>query len=309
MSLQTLVAATNISSPSPTAQRAAMLAQQIGAKLELVHVLDRNELNELLRLLGEKGKLWQERIHSQARESLSQLADNISEPLGISVGCHLVEGKVLESIAAQVDVLNASLLIVGTRGTGFMREQFLGATAERMQRITQCPVLTVKQPPRKTYQSVLIPIDFSPWSLSALHLAQEIAPEAKLTLLHAYEVPFEGKMRRAGETMEGILHYRDKVRQEADARLQQTAMDAGIATKDWRPVVIHGNAIDRVREQEEEQGADLIILGKHGLGAGAGVAEEFLIGSNTRQILIHARCDVLIAPYRKVSSTTKLSPA
>ncbi len=186
MSLHTLLAATDLSAPSRhTAQRAAMLAQQIGAKLELVHVLDKNELNELLRLLSGNGEAWQERIRSQARESLLQFADNISEPLGISVGRHLVEGGVLESIAAQVNALNASLLIVGARGTGFMRDQLLGATAERLQRMTQCPVLTVKQPPRKPYQSVLVPIDFSPWSLNALRLALEVAPEAKLILLHA----------------------------------------------------------------------------------------------------------------------------
>lgn len=302
MSLHTLLAATDLSAPSRhTAQRAAMLAQQIGAKLEFVHVLDKRELDELHRLLGEA---WQERIRSQARESLSQFVDNISEPLGISAGRHLVEGKVLESIAAQVDALNASLLIVGARGTGFMRDQLLGTTAERLQRITQCPVLTVKQPPRKTYQSVLVPIDFSPWSLNALRLALEVAPKAELTLLHAYEVPFENKMRNAGEKEETIRSYRDKVRQEADARLHQTAIDAGIATEDWCPVVIHGDAVDRIREQGEEQGADLIVLGKHGLGIGVGVAEEFLLGSNTRQILIHARCDVLVAPYRKTSSTT-----
>jgi nucleotide-binding universal stress UspA family protein len=302
-SLRTLLSATDLSEPSRhTAERAAMLAQQIGAKLELVHTLDKNELNELLRLLSEKGEELQERIRSQARESLSQLASNINEQFGIRAGCHLVEGKVLETIAAQVDALNANLLIVGARGTGFIRDQLLGATAERLQRITQCPVLTVKQPPRKPYQSVIVPMDFSPWSLSALRLALEIAPKSELILLHAYEVPFEAKMRKAGEKEEAIRSYRNKVHEEADARLHQTVVDAGITTENWRSIVIHGNAVDRIREQEEEQGADLIVLGKHGLGVGFGVAEEFLLGSNTRQILIHARCDVLVAPYRKVSS-------
>ena len=299
MNLHTLLASTDLSAPSRhTVQRAGMLAQQIDAKLELVHVLDQNELNELLRLLGEKGKLWQERIQSQARKSLSQLADDISKPLDINIEYHLVEGEVLESIAAQVDALKASLLVVGAHGAGFMRQQLLGATAERLQRMNRCPVLTVKQPPRTIYQNVLVPIDFSPWSLSALSLAQEIAPKAKLTLLHAYEAPFEGKMHIAGENEEEIKCYRDKVRQEADARLRQIAIDAGITTEDWSPVVIHGNAIDRILEQEVEQGADLIVLGKHGLGVGVGVAEEFLLGSNTRQILIRAQCDVLVVPYR-----------
>jgi len=299
MSLRTLLVSTDLSAPSRhTVQRAAILAQQIGANLELVHVLDKNELNELLRLLGEKGKLWQERIRSQSRISLSQLAADISKPLGISVEHHLLEGEVLESIAAQVDALKINLLVVGAHGKGFIRQQLLGATAERLQRMNKCPVLTVKQPPRTAYQNVLVPMDFSPWSLSALSLALEIAPKAKLTLLHAYEAPFESRMRIADEKEEEIKRYRDKVRQEADIRLRQIAIDAGIATEDWHPVVIHGDAVDRILEQEVEQGADLIVLGKHGLGGGVGVAEEFILGSNTRQILIRARCDVLVVPYR-----------
>jgi nucleotide-binding universal stress UspA family protein len=298
-SLRTLLSATDLSAPAHhTVQRAAMLAQQIGAKLELVHALDKNELNELLRLLSEEGKEWQESIRSQARESLSQLADNISGQFGIRAGYHLVEGKVLESIAAQADALNANLLIIGARGTGFMRQQLLGATADRLLRIAQCPVLTVKQLPRKPYQNVLVPIDFSPWSLSALRLAIEVAPKAELTLLHAYEVPFEGRMRIAGEKEETISLYRDKVRQEVDACLHQTAMDAGITKEDWHPVVIHGDTVDRVREQEEEQGADLIVIGRRGLGTEVGVVEEFLIGSTARKILLHARCDVLVGHYR-----------
>ena len=57
MSLHTLLVATDLSAPSRfTAQRAAMLAQQIGAKLEFVHVLDKKELNELQRLLGKMAK-------------------------------------------------------------------------------------------------------------------------------------------------------------------------------------------------------------------------------------------------------------
>ena len=296
--LHTLLSATDLSSPSRyTAHRAAMLARQIGAKLELVHALDKNELDKLLRLLTEKGEELQERIRSQARGSLSQLADNISEQFGISAGCHLVEGKVLESIAKQAVILNANLLIIGARGTGFLRQQLLGATAERLLRIAQCPVLTVKQPPRKPYQNVLVPIDFSPWSLSALRLALVVAPKAKLTLFHAYEVPFVGKMRIEGEKEETICLYRDKARQVAEACLHQTATDAGIANEDWHPMVIYGDTIDCVREQEEEQGADLIVIGRRGLGADIGMVEEFLIGSTARKILIHARCDVLVGHY------------
>ena len=288
MNLHTLLAATDLTAPSHfTAQRAAMLAQQIGARLEFVHVLDKRELAELQRLLGDTLK---ERIQSQSLELLKKLANDVGEPLSISAGCHLVEGKILESITKQVDAFDANLLIIGARGIDSILQQFLGTTAERLLRMIQCPVLTVKLYPRKPYQSVLVPIDFSSWSLGAIHLAQSVAPQAKLTLLHAYEPPFEAQMHIAGEKKEEIQNYRDKVFQEAKTSLYQTAEDARITTN-WHPIVIHGNAVQRILEQEKERGTDLIILGKHGLG----MVEELFLGSNARQVLIHAQCDVLIA--------------
>ena len=264
-----------------------MLAQQIGAQLELVHVIEKRELEELQRLLGETLK---EKIRSQTKELLEKLANDIGEPSGVSAGCHVVEGEVLESITEQADLLSADFLIIGARGTSLTLQQLLGATAERLLRVIRCPVLTVKQPPLKTYQSVLVPIDFSPWSIGAIHLAQTVAPQAKLTLLHAYEVPFEAQMHIASEKKGEIQHYRDKVCQDAKTRLNQTAKDAGL-TADWHPLVVHGNAVQKILEQEDEQGVDLIIIGRHGLG----VVEELFLGSNARQLLIHAKCDVLIA--------------
>lgn len=288
MNTYTLLAATDLSSSSRyTTQRAVMLAQQIGAQLELVHVIEKRELEELQRLLGETLK---ENIRSQTKELLDKLAGDIGGPLGVSIGCHVVEGEVLESITEQADLLSADLLIIGARGVSLTLQQLLGTTAERLLRVIRCPVLTVKQPPLKTYQSVLIPIDFSPWSIGAIHLAQTVAPQAKLTLLHAYEVPFEAQMRIAGEKKREIQNYRDKVCQDAKARLNQMAKDVGLIAG-WYPLVVNGNAVQKILEQEDEQGVDLIIIGRHGLGA----LEELFLGSNARQLLIHAKCDVLIA--------------
>ena len=240
-------------------------------------------------LLGENDEVIKH-IRSQTRELLLQLANDIGEPLGENASCHLVEGNVIDAITTQANNLNANLLIIGAQESSFIRQRLLGTTAERLLRMTQCSVLSVKQPPRMAYQSVLVPIDFSPWSIGAVHLAQTVAPQAKLTLLHAYEVPFEAQMRIAGEKKGEIQNYRDKVCQDAKTRLNQTAKDAGLAT-DWYPLVVHGNAVQKILEQEDEQGVDLIIIGRHGLG----MVEELFLGSNARQLLIHAKCDVLIA--------------
>ena len=290
--LHTLLAATDLSPPSRhAAMRAALLAKQTGARLELVHVLEKSALDELRRLFGGLGHEMQERIRSQARETLAQLAADMSGPAGIGAQSHVLEGSVLDSSIAQAESLDASLLIVGVRGAGFMRHWLLGATAERLLRKTLRPVLVVKQSPHEAYRSVLVPIDFSPWSLGAIRMAQAVAPQATLILLHSVEMPFEGKMRVAGVDDDVIRQHLDAARRDSLARLHQTAADAGLASGRWLPIVLHGDAAARILEQEEEMGADLIVLGKHG----SGVAEELLLGSVTKHVLSQARCDVLMA--------------
>ncbi len=290
--LHTLLATTDLSAPSRHASlRAAMLAQQTGARLELVHVIEKKAIEELQRWLGGAGEALQERIRSQAREALVQLAADIGEPLGVSVGHHLAEGPVLERILAHADNLDASLLVAGAHGTRFMHHWLLGATAERLLRKTVRPVLVVKQPPRDAYQSVLVPVDFSPWSEGAVRLAQAVAPQARIVLMHAFEAPFEAKLRFAGVEEDVIHRYRTKARQDALTRLDKTAADASIATDNCRPVVIYGDAAFSILEQEEERGADLIVLGKHGTS----ITEELLLGSVTKHVLAQSRCDVLVA--------------
>jgi len=289
--LHTLLAATDFSAPSRHAtQRAALLARDSSARLELLHVLETKTLDELRRIFGSDGVALQERIRSQAHEALAQLAANIGSPMAGEPGLHLVEGMELESITAQADIMDASLLIVGARGASFMRHWLLGATAERLLRKTLRPILVVKQHPHEAYRSVLVPVDFSAWSQNAIRLAQAVAPQAELMLMHAFAVPLEGKLRFAGVEDDVIHRYRVEARQEALARLHKVAADAGIGGENWRPILTHGDAAPRILAQEEEQGADLIVLGKHGTD----MLEELLLGSVTKHVLSQARCDVLV---------------
>lgn len=290
-SLQTLLVATDLSAPSRhAAQRAAMLAQQAGARLELVHVLERGSLDELRRLFDDDGEAAQGRVREQAREALSQLTSEVGETLGVSAGQHLLEGAVLDCIGMQAELLNAALLIIGARGASGMRAWLLGATAERLLGLTRRPILLVRQAPREPYRKVIVAVDCSPWSMQSIRLAQAVAPSARLILLHAYDVPFEGKMRLAGVDDDMIKRYAAKEHQEVFMRLKQSAREAGIPAS-WQQQVIHGDAAAVILQQQEEEGADLIVLGKHGVG----MVEELLLGSVTKHVLAEARCDTLVA--------------
>ena len=293
--LHTLLATTDLSAASSRSSlRAAMLAKQVGAQLELVHVLEKSALDELQQLYGQDYEVIQKNIRTQARKELSRLTSQLTKTLGKNVECHLVAGEVLESILAQVKTLDAKILVLGERGVGgFVRQLLLGTTTERLMRLSTCPVLVVKRPPREAYRSVIVPVDFSPWSIRAIHLARAVAPKAELTLLHAYEVPFEYKMRIAWEKEGVIRRYRETARQEAETHLHKVAEEAGVSTIGCNFILVRGNATHHILEQEEEQGADLIILGKHGIG----MVEELLLGSCAKQIATQSLCDVLIANH------------
>lgn len=289
-SLTRILAATDLSAPSRhAAQRAAMLARQTGGQLALVHVLEKDALTELRRLFTQDREV-ELRMHQQAQDALAELAAELVTPEPVQVGCHLIEGTVLSSIAEQTDALGCNLVVVGAHGAGFMRHWLLGATAERLLRKTMQPILVVKEAPRAAYQTVLVAVDFSAWSLRAISLAQTISPQAQLWLLHACEIPFEGKMRFAGVAEDTIRQHRDNIQREALARLQELALDAGLAPGQWCPLVHFANPPDYILEQEEEQGTDLIVMGKHG----SGMTEELLLGSVTKHVLSQARSDVLV---------------
>ncbi len=289
------LAATDLSAPSRhAAQRAAMLARQSASKLALLHVLEKNALIELRRLFAPNAEALEQSMHAQARQALAELAVELGrvqpDAQALRMDCHLVEGTVLTSIAEQAEALGCNLVVVGAHGAGFMRHWLLGATAERLLRKTLQPVLVVKQAPQLGYRKVLVPVDFSHWSLRAIALARSIAPQAPLVLLHACEIPFEGKMRFAGIEEETIQQHRQTIQREALARLDELALDAGLTAAQWQALVAFANPPDYVLEQEEEQGADLIVLSKHGTG----MTEELLLGSVTKHVLGQARADVLV---------------
>jgi nucleotide-binding universal stress UspA family protein len=285
------LAATDLSPPARhAAQRAALLARQSGGRLALVHVQEKDALGELRHLLGQSSAAMESRLRAQTQDALAEMARELSAPDGLNVTTHLVEGAVLTTILAQAQAVNANLLVVGARGASFMRHWLLGATAERLLRKTRLPILVVKQPPHQAYQRVLVSVDFSDWSAQAVRLAQTLAPQAQLVLIHACELPFEGKMRYAGIDEETIVHHRTTQQREALELLHDLARETELTLPAWRPLVIHGNASDCILEQEKKLAADLIVLGKHGRG----MTEELLLGSVTKHVLSQASADVLV---------------
>lgn len=286
-----ILAATDLSAPARHAvARAYRLAGATGAELTLLHVLNQGALEQLRSLLGGTAAAVEQRLLDTARESLDRLAAELGQKHGVSASLRLATGRVLATILDEADALDAHLIVVGARGEGFLGRLLIGTTAERLLRRTLRPMLVVKQTPHEDYRRVLVPVDFSPWSVEVLRLAQAAAPGAELILFHAFEAPFESKLRYAGVEEETLGRYLAAARAEALAKLQDLTTAAGLDAVPVHLHVQHGEAARLILAQEQELDCDLIVLGKHGQG----MLEELLLGSVTKHVLAESMGDVLV---------------
>lgn len=286
-----LLAATDLSAPARhAADRAASVARTIGATLDLIHVAPATALDSLHRFMAGLPAELPARWLAESESALHALAAMLERQHGVAAGVHLATGALLEEIARLSAAISADLIALGARGSSFLRHLVLGSTAERLLGTATRPMLIVKQVARRPYASVLVPVDFSDASPVTLQCATALAPGARIRVLHAFDPPFEGQLRFASVGDKAIAEYRLGVQRDAEERMGDLYARAGLTPSEADPLVVHGNPVRRILQQEQEQDCDLIVLGKR-----QSRVEDLFLGSVTRRVLAESQCDVLIS--------------
>ena len=287
-----ILAATDLSAPARhAAERAALVCKATGATLDLLHVVNFDTLERLRLLMTVAPDEMQARVLDSARVQIAALVLALQQRFGIVAAARVAAGSPLPELGKARKALAACLLVCGAQGESVLRHFLPGTTARRILSTAKCPVLVVKQAPHESYQRLLVPVDFSPSSLRAIKHARCIAPLADIVLLHAFDIPFEEKMRFANVGDEAIKHYRDLTKQEAFQKLMVLRDEAGLSPDTSSLLVLHGDARLRIIEQEQERDCDLIVMGKHGKS----FLEGLLLGSVTEHVLSEAQNDVLVS--------------
>ncbi len=271
------------------ARRAAQIAAASRARLDLLHVVSRSALDELREWMHAPDPGAEAAVVADARAQLAALATALQVESGVTAGQHVAVGRVHDELLAAT--AHADLLVLGARGASPLRDMLLGSTAERLLRRAACPVLVVKGAPPGPYRRVLVPVDFSAYADAAITLARGVAPGAALTLVHAYDLPFEGKLVIAGVPEGDILAHRARAQQQALGRVTALLDRHGGLPGHTPSVVARDDAPRLVLATAESAGADLIVIGRQGRG----MLDEVLLGSVARHVLADAPCDVLVA--------------
>lgn len=289
--LRRILVCTDLSPPARhAAVRAARLAAAAGARLDLVSVLSTDWLGRVQAHLQGPIDDVGPRLREATRQRLDELARELREAGAGEVEGRLLEGAVVPTLAAEAERGGADLLVLGARGAGFLRRALLGSTAERLVRKARCPILVVKQAPHEPYRRGLLALDLSPVARRVIAAGRAVAPDARLLPLHAFELLYESKMHYAGVDEATIRRYREAARAEAAARFDELLRAAGVDEGLLAALLVHGDPVASILEQEQERDCDLVVVGKQGESR----FEELLLGSVTKHVLGESQADVLV---------------
>lgn len=290
--IDTILVATDFSERAARAEnRAAMLRAQVGdGTIELLTVKEAGLPDTLARAMNSSVESAHALIAEQTERELRSRAATLQDNHGIHCAHAVRFGGAAGEIVGRADQVAAGLIVAGAHGGNFFTDLLLGNTADKLVRISKRPLLVVKNEARQPYRQVLVPVDFSQDAEHAARLALDIAPDADITFLHAFDVSFEGHMQYANVSRDLINDYR--VRAREDARIELNRFIDALQAKDRNltRVITFGLPGPVVRDHAKAMKPDLIVMGKHGRSR----FEEMLIGSVTRDTMDQSDADILI---------------
>jgi len=265
-------------------RRAAALARQHDASLDLVHVVAPPLLASRRAWAASPEALG--RV-ADAEAALAALVDSLHD---LRAKARVLVGAVDEAILGIAD--RASLLVMGARGASRIRSLMLGSTATRL--LTRCerPMLVVRQDKAEAYRRILIPLDLRDDATTSLQATRALAPGAEMRVLHAYRVEHEGMLRRAGVGHKEMEKARLEAKAKAKSRLFAVLARAEQGSQRFLHRLRRDHPVRLTLDAERHFHADLIVMSKRSRSR----IEDAVIGSATKEVLLAARCDVLVVP-------------
>lgn len=136
-------------------------------------------------------------------------------------------------------------------------------------------------------QRILVPYDFGEPAAAALAYALSLADKlgARVTLLHAYEVPTYGY----AEMMAAAVEFASEIERRAVESLEKIARDARRPGVELDTTVERGSAWMKIIDAAEKLPADLIVMGTHGRKG----MPRLLLGSVAEKVVRSGPCPVL----------------
>lgn len=273
--------------------RALQLACDWSARLTLHHVVSSSFWDDVLGTAASAAGVdapAPAAAEAAAGDALCRRAAEIEAASGVHCDVAVSTGRAAGALAQAADTAGADLLVIGAHGAHPVRDLLVGTTAQKLLRISPCPVLVVRRKPTTEYRTVLAPTDFSAPSRAALQTSLGLLPQATVHVAHAFELPYEGLARYASVDPDTLARYRREARARLHETLRNFADEVGVAPGRRVLHVAHGYAPRCIERWIETTDADLVVIAAHGKSE----LEATFLGSVSLHTVMAAHCDVLL---------------
>lgn len=281
--MRKLLCATDLSARAERAvRRAASVAQQHGAELLLLHVVDDDQPHHII----------EARI-AEARAHLDSELAALPGGGGAIAAIEVVAGNAFQAIARYAHEWNAELIVMGAHRRRALLDVFIGSTLERVLRADGLPVLVANTDDQDPYRDVLLALDVSPASARAVRAAQALRLlDGKFTIVHAYEAAFTGMLESDGALPVDARVLSDTRAREARDKLGEFLAANGLDVRHVQLTIDAGPPFDAIHHAVVHRSPQLLVVGTRGL---TGLKRVFL-GSVADRVLREIECDILAVP-------------
>ena len=214
----------------------------------------------------------------QQRELTNKIKAIFSDLNDVNVYLRILEGKPQRTLLTAIQEASPDLLVLGKKeergGSGII--------AQRVARKAKSAIWMVTEKANTNIQNILVPLDFSFYSLralkTALHLKQELGG-VKITVLYLIEVPItDYKVNK---------HQHEKARQlkiSTEESYHQFLHQHQLAKTDFEfKMIVNGdpNFAQYIQQIAAKKNSDLIVISAKG---DAGL-DPFVLGSPTEKLI------------------------
>lgn len=202
-------------------------------------------------------------------------------------------GQTANTLADVADEARCADLVVMGQGRENRLLTFVrGIAAEQLARLVRCPILVVRQAAPRSYDRILVAVDFSDDSKQLVRFACDLDRHADIQLFHAISSRDEAKLRSAEASSRQVRAYKEECLRYARNRILWLTDSFDARRNRVMSTIGHGDPARQVVVQQEYLRADLLVVGRRRRSRIA----DFFLGNVAERVLRWATSDVLIVP-------------
>jgi len=187
-------------------------------------------------------------LKAKVKSKLEDIASVYSSKYGVDVDTMVAKGRVYEEVNKVADMISADLIVMGTNGVN-SKSKFIGSNAEKVVRLSKCPVITIKgKSHRDGCENIILPLDL------------EKQTKEKVTYALEYARYWDATIRIVSVVLRDNIEVRTKLIKNIK-QVEQFIIDAGVKCTSE---IIEGekkrNLGDFIFDYEKKFDADIIMI-------------------------------------------------